>query len=164
MPGVGSQKRMYLLRQNPAPSLSIWFRAKEGADEFVSFAESARAALFPRPAIIPSPPSPADLFPLSRLKEWLAVLYIVSTVLFILALRGLGHESTAKAGTRHGILGMAVAVGGTFASNMVNGEAYWILPVAIVPASLFGIAYACTVSTDRLPVSPPAPSPSPSCG
>jgi NAD/NADP transhydrogenase beta subunit len=38
------------------------------------------------------------------------VLYIVSTVLFIMALRGLAHESTAKVGTIYGIVGMAVAV------------------------------------------------------
>ena len=87
------------------------------------------------------------------------MLYVVSTVLFILALRGLGHESTAKAGTGYGILGMAVAVGGTVGSNMVNEEAYWLLPLAIVPASAFGIAYAYTVETDRLPVSPPPLSP-----
>eukprot|EP00040_Diaphanoeca_grandis_P024415 m.134137 g.134137 ORF g.134137 m.134137 type:complete len:1210 (+) comp29722_c0_seq1:135-3764(+) len=84
-------------------------------------------------------------------QEWLAVLYVVATVLFIMSLRGLGHESTAKVGTVYGIIGMAIAVGGTLGSEMVRAEAYWILPIAIVPASICGIIYAYTVETDRLP-------------
>mmetsp|Transcript_26214 Transcript_26214/g.68857 ORF Transcript_26214/g.68857 Transcript_26214/m.68857 type:complete len:1186 (+) Transcript_26214:139-3696(+) len=84
-------------------------------------------------------------------QEWLSVVYIVSTVLFILALRGLAHETTAKAGTVYGIVGMAVAVGGTIGTDYVDGEAYWIIPVAVIPAGLLGIAYAYTVETDRLP-------------
>ena len=52
--------------------------------------------------------------------EWLAVVYIVATVLFIIALRGLAHESTAKVGTLYGILGMAVAVSRIHAHSHVH--------------------------------------------
>jgi NAD/NADP transhydrogenase beta subunit len=37
------------------------------------------------------------------------------------------------------------------ASDLVTHEAYWIIPVAVVPAAMAGIAYAYTVETDRLP-------------
>ena len=40
-----------------------------------------------------------------------AVAYIVSGVLFILALRGLSSPTTSQAGNRNGMIGMAIAVG-----------------------------------------------------
>jgi NAD(P) transhydrogenase subunit beta len=39
-----------------------------------------------------------------------ALLYLVSGVLFILALRGLSHPTTSKQGNRFGMIGMAIAV------------------------------------------------------
>eukprot|EP00038_Savillea_parva_P007620 m.171436 g.171436 ORF g.171436 m.171436 type:complete len:1201 (-) comp13373_c0_seq1:92-3694(-) len=84
-------------------------------------------------------------------QEWLSVIYIVATVLFIMALQGLAHETTAKAGTVYGMIGMACAVFGTIASDYVEYEAYWILPIVIIPPAVGGVAYAYTVQTDRLP-------------
>jgi NAD(P) transhydrogenase subunit beta len=40
-----------------------------------------------------------------------AILYLVSGVLFILALRGLSSPTTSQAGNRNGMIGMAIAVG-----------------------------------------------------
>ncbi|ODT89251.1 NAD(P)(+) transhydrogenase (Re/Si-specific) subunit beta [Phenylobacterium sp. SCN 70-31] len=42
-----------------------------------------------------------------------AILYLVSGVLFILALRGLSSPTTSQAGNRNGMIGMAIAVGTT---------------------------------------------------
>ncbi len=42
-----------------------------------------------------------------------AILYIVSGVLFILALRGLSSPTTSQAGNRNGMIGMTIAVGTT---------------------------------------------------
>ena len=42
-----------------------------------------------------------------------AIAYIVSGVLFILALRGLSSPTTSQAGNRNGMIGMAIAVGTT---------------------------------------------------
>ena len=39
-----------------------------------------------------------------------AALYLVSGVLFILALRGLSSPTTSQAGNRNGMIGMAIAV------------------------------------------------------
>ncbi|MEO0884196.1 MAG: NAD(P)(+) transhydrogenase (Re/Si-specific) subunit beta [Pseudomonadota bacterium] len=44
-----------------------------------------------------------------------ALLYLVSGVLFILALRGLSSPATSRAGNRNGMIGMAIAVGTTLA-------------------------------------------------
>ena len=40
-----------------------------------------------------------------------AIAYIVSGVLFILALRGLSSPETSRQGNRNGMIGMAIAVG-----------------------------------------------------
>jgi len=53
--------------------------------------------------------------------------------------------------TQCGIVGMLVTVGFSFGSDYVQGEAYWIIPACIVPCSIFGIWYAYSVITDRLP-------------
>src|SRR6187399_1555654 len=45
-----------------------------------------------------------------------AVLYLVSGVLFILALRGLSSPTSSQAGNRNGMIGMAIAVGTALAT------------------------------------------------
>ena len=50
-----------------------------------------------------------------------AVLYIVSGVLFILALRGLSSPTTSQAGNRNGMIGMTIAVGTTLATLWSQG-------------------------------------------
>ena len=50
-----------------------------------------------------------------------------------------------------GITGMLVTVAAAFASDYVQGEAYWLIPACIVPCALFGVWYANSVVTDRLP-------------
>jgi NAD(P) transhydrogenase subunit beta len=45
-----------------------------------------------------------------------AILYLVSGVLFILALRGLSSPTTSQAGNRNGMIGMAIAVGTVLAT------------------------------------------------
>lgn len=42
--------------------------------------------------------------------EFAPLLYLVSGVLFILALRGLSHPETSRQGLNFGILGMAIAI------------------------------------------------------
>ena len=54
-------------------------------------------------------------------------------------------------GTVYGIAGMLVTVAAAIASDYVQDEAYWLIPACIVPCSIFGIWYAYSVITDRLP-------------
>eukprot|EP01043_Picozoa_sp_COSAG02_P042687 COSAG02_NODE_3648_length_6426_cov_6.186054_5_plen_1066_part_01 len=83
--------------------------------------------------------------------EWLAVSYIVATCFFIFALKGLGTEASAMRGTQCGILGMSATVAAAFCSDFVNGGAYYIIPVCLIPTSACGVWYAYSVETDRLP-------------
>jgi H+-translocating NAD(P) transhydrogenase subunit beta len=56
-----------------------------------------------------------------------ALLYLVSGVLFILALRGLSSPETSRQGNRFGMLGMAIAIGITLVSHPPAGTGAWIL-------------------------------------
>jgi NAD(P) transhydrogenase subunit beta len=51
-----------------------------------------------------------------------AILYLVSGVLFILALRGLSSPATSRRGNNMGMLGMAIAVGTTLATLFTQGK------------------------------------------
>ena len=56
-----------------------------------------------------------------------ALLYLVSGVLFILALRGLSSPVTSRQGNLFGMLGMAIAIGTTLTSHPPAGTSAWIL-------------------------------------
>ena len=59
----------------------------------------------------------------------LAIFYLISGILFILALRGLSSPETSRQGNLFGIIGMAIAVTVTFLSidNFSNGFFYVLL-------------------------------------
>lgn len=60
-----------------------------------------------------------------------SLLYLVSAVLFVLALRGLSHPETAQTGLRQGMIGMGLAVVTTLFADTVQGWGLIILGVAI---------------------------------
>ena len=61
--------------------------------------------------------------------NFLAVFYLISGVLFILALRGLSSPETSRQGNLFGIIGMAIAIGVTILSvgNFSTGFLYLII-------------------------------------
>ena len=63
----------------------------------------------------------------------LAVFYLISGILFILALRGLSSPETSRQGNLFGILGMAIAIGVTFLSvgNFSTGFLYVLVFLVI---------------------------------
>ncbi len=63
----------------------------------------------------------------------LAIFYLVSGVLFILALRGLSSPETSRKGNLYGIIGMALAIGVTILSigNFSSGIIYLIICLAL---------------------------------
>ena len=63
----------------------------------------------------------------------LAVFYLISGVLFILALRGLSSPETSRQGNLFGIIGMAIAIGGTIISvgNFSTGFLYLMILLLI---------------------------------
>jgi NAD(P) transhydrogenase subunit beta len=62
-------------------------------------------------------------------QDIVALLYLVSGVLFILALRGLSNPESSRLGNIFGIVGMVIAVGTTLASHPPAGVFAWILVV-----------------------------------
>ena len=63
----------------------------------------------------------------------LAVFYLISGVLFILALRGLSSPETSRQGNLFGIIGMAIAIGVTIVSvgNFSTGFLYLLILLLI---------------------------------
>ncbi|CEM09943.1 unnamed protein product [Vitrella brassicaformis CCMP3155] len=82
---------------------------------------------------------------------WLEVCYVGSALLFILALRGLSHQETARMGNIYGSLGMLLAIGGVLASDQLFGNAYWIFAVACVPAAVIAVTGALMVKMTGMP-------------
>ena len=56
-----------------------------------------------------------------------ALLYLVSGVLFILALRGLSSPETSRQGNLFGMVGMAIAILTTLAAHPPAGWGAWML-------------------------------------
>jgi len=59
-----------------------------------------------------------------------ALLYLVSGVLFILALRGLSSPATSRQGNLFGMIGMGIAIVTTLAAHPPAGVVAWILVLA----------------------------------
>jgi NAD(P) transhydrogenase subunit beta len=75
--------------------------------------------------------------------------YLVAAVLFILSLRGLSSQKTARQGNLNGMIGMAVAVAVTLAASMV--DSYLILAGAIAIGALVGAVMARSVAMTAMP-------------
>ena len=58
-----------------------------------------------------------------------ALLYLVSGILFVLALRGLSSPATSRQGNRYGMIGMAIAVLTTLALSPPSSGVAWLLVV-----------------------------------
>ena len=56
-----------------------------------------------------------------------ALLYLVSGVLFIMALRGLASPETSRQGNRFGMIGMAIAIGTTLTLIPASGSSYLLI-------------------------------------
>jgi NAD(P) transhydrogenase subunit beta len=54
----------------------------------------------------------------AAIPAWAMLAYLVSGVLFILALRGLSHPTTSRTGNRYGMIGMLIAVATTLATHL----------------------------------------------
>jgi len=84
-----------------------------------------------------------------------ALLYLVSGVLFILALRGLSSPATSRAGNRNGMIGMTIAVGTTlavlFTSNQLDGLTVGIIAGGIAIGGIIGAVIARKIAMTDMP-------------
>src|SRR5579862_1034788 len=78
-----------------------------------------------------------------------AFLYLVASVCFIMALRGLSSPDTARHGNIYGIAGMAVAIGTTLATPQV--VSYWLLAIGLLIGGAVGAYIARQIQMTALP-------------
>jgi len=79
-----------------------------------------------------------------------ALSYLVSSVLFILALKGLSSPTTSRQGNTYGMIGMALAVVTTFLIPSFK-PVYWLIGVAIVAGAMIGSIAAKRVQMTKMP-------------
>jgi NAD(P) transhydrogenase subunit beta len=87
-----------------------------------------------------------------RIPHWYSlatVAYLVAAVLFILALRGLSSQETAKRGNIYGIVGMAIAIGATLSFR--GADFHPLLLGSIVIAVAIGAFMALRVGMTQMP-------------
>ncbi|MFC5422275.1 NAD(P)(+) transhydrogenase (Re/Si-specific) subunit beta [Bosea eneae] len=81
-----------------------------------------------------------------------ALLYVVSGVLFIMALRGLSHPTSSRQGNRYGMIGMAIAVLTTVIFYPPAGFSGWLLVLlGIAIGGGFGAFMAKRVQMTQMP-------------
>jgi NAD(P) transhydrogenase subunit beta len=77
------------------------------------------------------------------------LLYLVASVCFILALRGLSHPETSRAGNRYGMVGMAIAVAITL--TLVPEIDFVVILAGVVVGGAIGTAIALRIQMTALP-------------
>jgi H+-translocating NAD(P) transhydrogenase subunit beta len=88
----------------------------------------------------------------NEIPHWYAlatIAYLVAAVLFILALRGLSSQETAKRGNLYGIVGMAIAIGATLSFR--GADFHPLLIGSIVIAVVIGAGMALRVGMTQMP-------------
>jgi len=86
------------------------------------------------------------------------MLYLIASVCFIQALKGLSHPSTARRGNAFGMIGMAVAVATTIAlivklktENAGSGMGYGLVALGVVVGGSIGAILAKRVEMTKMP-------------
>ena len=78
-----------------------------------------------------------------------ALAYLVSAILFIFALKGLTHPSSARRGNFLGMIGMAIAIVATLAGKEV--QSYGFIIAGVVAGALIGGVLAARVQMTAMP-------------
>ena len=79
----------------------------------------------------------------------ITIAYLTSAVLFILSLRGLSSQETARSGNTYGMLGMAIAIFATVTGSGV--DRYLFIAVALIFGALIGRNMAAKVAMTAMP-------------
>ncbi|MEM6572406.1 MAG: NAD(P)(+) transhydrogenase (Re/Si-specific) subunit beta [Planctomycetota bacterium] len=77
------------------------------------------------------------------------IAYLAAGIFFILSLRGLSSQETARAGVLYGIIGMSIAVFATLTQSDV--DRYWLLLPALVVGAAIGRNMAAKVAMTAMP-------------
>jgi len=80
-----------------------------------------------------------------------SLLYLVSGVLFILALRGLSSPETSRQGNNYGMIGMAVAIGTTLLMTQPDMTTIGIILAGLVVGGGVGAYLARNIQMTQMP-------------
>jgi len=83
--------------------------------------------------------------------EWYQALTIIGATCFILSIKGLSDIKTARWGCIFGIIGMSLAIMGTYFSKSVCGNGLWIMWIGLVPGAIIGTVLAKNVDMLQMP-------------
>ena len=78
-----------------------------------------------------------------------AVAYLISAILFILALKGLTHPASARRGNFYGMIGMAIAIVATLLATEIHS--YGFIIAGVVAGALIGAVVAARVQMTAMP-------------
>ena len=83
----------------------------------------------------------------------LSIIYLISTVTFIVGLKKLGHPETAKSGNMIAAIGMGLAIFGTIFINDIQVPTiiYVLIAIAIVIGAIMGWLIAMKVEMTKMP-------------
>jgi H+-translocating NAD(P) transhydrogenase subunit beta len=84
------------------------------------------------------------------MSNFTAISYLISSVLFILALKGLSSPTTSRQGNVYGMVGMALAVVTTFLIPTFK-PVYWLIGGAIIAGAIIGSIAAQRVQMTKMP-------------
>eukprot|EP00392_Amoebophrya_sp_AT5.2_P010571 g10636.t1 len=82
---------------------------------------------------------------------WIDCAYTVSAMLFIMSLKGLSLQTTARWGCYYGILGMSVAIFAAWFSAYVCDKGVWLTWAAAGPGMVIGTVLAYKVTMIQMP-------------
>ena len=80
-----------------------------------------------------------------------ALLYLVASICFIMALRGLSSPETARGGNLYGIIGMVIAIVTTLASPIVVLSSFPVIIIGILIGGAIGTYIALKIQMTALP-------------
>ncbi len=81
----------------------------------------------------------------------LSLPYLAASVLFILSLKGLSSQETARRGALYGMIGMAIAIGATLTAGGMTGQGLTLVAVAVLVGSAIGAVMAARVAMTAMP-------------
>src|SRR5258706_6559538 len=84
--------------------------------------------------------------------DFAALAYLVSGILFILALRGLSSPTSSRAGNRNGMIGMAIAAATTmWVANVVDALTWGMIIAGIAIGGGIGAVVARRIAMTAMP-------------
>jgi H+-translocating NAD(P) transhydrogenase subunit beta len=82
-------------------------------------------------------------------RTWIELAYLVAAILLILGIKRLSHPRTARSGNWIAGVGMAIAVGFTFAIEEI--DTYWLMLAGIAVGTVIGVVSARAVRMTAMP-------------